>query len=61
MNQIFPLNSESAVAKVTGAILERTELSLWMTSDYMPRTRDMSHSRRTLLRAWCRKALAAKG
>ena len=61
MNQIFPLNSEAAVAKVAGAILARTELSLWMTSDYMPRTRDMSHSRRTLLRAWCRKVLAAKG
>jgi hypothetical protein len=63
MNQIFALNSETAVAKpaVLKAILARTELSRWMTSDYMPRTRDMSHSRRTLLRAWCRKVLAAKG
>ncbi len=62
MNQIFPLNSETAVAKPTvlKAILARTELSRWMTSDYMPRTRDMSHSRRTLLRAWCLKVLAAK-
>ena len=63
MNQIFALNSEMQVKKVAvlKAILARTELSLWMTSDYMPRTRDMSHSRRTLLRAWCRKILAATG
>ena len=60
MNQIFPLNSESAVTQAAAGILARTEMSLWMGSGYMPRTRDMSHSRRTLLRAWCRKVLAAK-
>jgi hypothetical protein len=60
MNQVFPLNSEAAVTKAAPGILARTELSLWMTSGYMPRTRDMSWSRRTLLRAWCRKVLAAK-
>ena len=60
MNQIFPLNSETAVTQAAGGILARTEMSLWMTSAYMPRTRDMSQSRRTLLRAWCRKLLAAK-
>ena len=60
MNQVIPLNSESAMTKSASAILARTELSLWMTSNYMPRTRDMSLSRRTLLRAWCRKVLAAK-
>jgi hypothetical protein len=26
-----------------------------MSKRYMPRTRDMSASRRTLLQAWCRK------
>jgi hypothetical protein len=60
MNQVIPLNSESAVAKYASAILARTEKSMWMTSAYMPRTRDMSRSRRALLRAWCRKVLAAK-
>jgi hypothetical protein len=60
MNQVFPLNSEAAVTKAAAAVLARTEFSLWMTSSYMPRTRDMSSSRRTLLRAWCRKVLAAK-
>lgn len=60
MNQVIPLNSEAAVAKYAGAILARTEQSMWMSSGYMPRTRDMSLSRRTLLRAWCRKVLAAR-
>ncbi|HKO58525.1 MAG TPA: hypothetical protein VJ276_21850 [Thermoanaerobaculia bacterium] len=57
MNKVIPLNSESALAARAQAILDRTELSLWMTTAYMPRTRDMSRSRRTLLRAWCRKVL----
>ena len=57
MNKVFPLNSEAAVARAAQAILDRTELSLWMTTSYMPRTRDMSSSRRKLLRAWCRKVL----
>ena len=59
MNQVFALNSEAAVAKYSQAILDRTEQSLWMTTGYMPRTRDMSASRKQLLRAWCRKALLA--
>ena len=58
MNQVFALNSEPAVAKAAKGILARTEASLWMTGKYMPRTRDMSQSRRTLLRAWCRKVIA---
>ena len=59
MNQIFPLNSEEEVAKRAGAILKVTEPALWMSIHFMPRTRDMSASRRTLLRAWCRKVLSA--
>lgn len=57
MNKVIPLNSESAVTRAAQAILDRTELPLWMTTSYMPRTRDMSSSRRKLLRAWCRKVL----
>ncbi len=57
MNQVFALNSEKDVAKYAAAILERTEPSIWMTTGYMPRTRDVSASRRDLLRAWCRKVL----
>jgi len=55
MNQVFPLNSEQAVTTYAIAILQRTEQSLWMLTGYMPRTRDLSASRRALLRAWCRK------
>jgi len=57
MNQVFALNSEKDIAKYASAILQRTEPSIWMTTSYMPRTRDMSASRRDLLRAWCRKVL----
>ena len=53
------LNSESAVAGSASAILTVTDPKLWMTSHYMPRTRDMSASRRKLLRAWCLKPPAA--
>jgi hypothetical protein len=49
------LNSEADVAKNAAAILQTTDPSLWMLADYMPRTRDMSVSRTTLLQAWCRK------
>jgi hypothetical protein len=55
MNQIFPLNSESAVAGSAKAILKATDPRCWMSIGYMPRTRDMSDSRRKLLQAWCRK------
>jgi hypothetical protein len=62
MNKIFQLNEESAVAPNAQAILDATETAAatWMSSHYMPRTRDLSRSRRTLLRAWCRKVLAEK-
>ena len=59
MNLVFPLNSESVVAGRAKAILRLTDPTQWMSSGYMPRTRDMSASRRTLLQAWCRKVLAA--
>ncbi|HLJ88353.1 MAG TPA: hypothetical protein VKZ53_16150 [Candidatus Angelobacter sp.] len=57
MNRIFALNDESAVESKAQGILQVTETSQWMSTGYMPRTRDMSQSRRTLLRAWCRKVL----
>jgi hypothetical protein len=57
MNGIFPLNSEADVRANAKAILQVTEPGLWMSLGYMPRTRDLSASRRTLLRAWCLKIL----
>lgn len=60
MNQIFPLNSEQQVTQMAPAILGVTDPSNWMKSGFMPRTRDMSASRRTLLQAWCRKVAATQ-
>ena len=60
MNSIFPLNSEAEVAKRAQTILQVTDPKLWMSISFMPRTRDMSASRRTLLQAWCRKVLGAQ-
>jgi len=57
MIPIVQLNSEEDVAKNAQGILETTEPAIWMSAHYMPRTRDMSASRATLLRAWCRKVL----
>lgn len=61
MNKRIKLNDEKAVAKKADAILNVTDPSLWMSVHYMPRTRDMSQSRRTLLQAWCRKVIAEEG
>ncbi|MDP9194781.1 MAG: hypothetical protein M3P06_24055 [Acidobacteriota bacterium] len=55
MNTVFALNSEADCTEYAEAIIERTDPKLWMLKKYMPRTRDMSASRRTLLQAWCRK------
>ena len=58
MNAVFPLNSEAEVAQRAQAILRVTDPKQWMSMSFMPRTRDMSASRRTLLQAWCRKVAA---
>lgn len=58
MNKVFALDDAKAVRGMASAILERTSLDLWLSTSYMPRTRDLSDSRRKLLQAWCRKVLA---
>jgi len=60
MNKVFPLNSRAKVEQYAGAILDRTDMAHWLTTKYMPRTRDMSQSRKTLLQAWCRKVQPKK-
>lgn len=58
MNKIFPMNDCAKVQQFAPAILERTDSAkFWLTSGYMPRTHDMSQSRKTLLQAWCRKVI----
>jgi hypothetical protein len=61
MNKRIKLNDPAKVAARADAILNVTDPSLWMSIHYMPRTRDMSQSRRTLLQAWCRKVIAEAG
>ncbi|HEY2091348.1 MAG TPA: hypothetical protein VGJ81_05635 [Thermoanaerobaculia bacterium] len=58
MNAIINLSSEVAVGRSANGVIARTDPSIWMSVNYMPRTRDMSASRRTLLQAWCRKVLS---
>ena len=57
MAAIFPLKDESAVAAAAARILARTDLKMWRDPGYMPITRDLSESRRALLRAWCRRVI----
>ncbi len=57
MNTVFELNSENAVKHHAQDVLNATDPAGWMSPGYMPPTRDLSASRRTLLRAWCRKVL----
>jgi hypothetical protein len=55
MKKYFALNSETDCKANAAGILQRTDPKQWMSSKFMPPTRDMSVSRRTLLRAWCLK------
>jgi hypothetical protein len=55
MKQYVVLNSESSVSTNASSILDAIDPkpSNWLSRNYMPRTRDMSNSRRQLLAAWC--------
>ena len=57
MSKVVPLNDAKQWENpaMAGNLLKRTQLSLWNQSPYMPRTRDLSQSRRTLLQAFARK------
>lgn len=57
MNQYVVLNSEKSVADNAQAMISATDPANWMSTHFMPRTRDLSESRRNLLQAWCRKKL----
>src|ERR1043165_4384145 len=58
MDQFVVLNSEQSVKDNAQNILDAIDPSGWMTPQFMPRTRDMSQSRRTLLEAYCNMVLA---
>jgi hypothetical protein len=59
MDAVFDLSDSATVTKNAPAILYVTDPANWMSSSYMPRTRDLSESRRDLLRAWCREVQPA--
>ncbi|HET7228919.1 MAG TPA: hypothetical protein VFJ16_02920 [Longimicrobium sp.] len=56
MNQRIPLNDPEYWndPEMARRLYERTQLSWWPRAEYMPRTRDLSASRRELLHAWAR-------
>jgi hypothetical protein len=57
MSQRIPLNDpdEWNDAEMAGRLMKRISLPFWGTAMTMPRTRDLSQSRRELLTAWCLK------
>lgn len=57
MSLIKPLNDPAVWSNPTmaGMLAARISLDAWGTSAAMPRTRDLSESRRALLNAWCLK------
>lgn len=59
MNTVIPLNDPQQWedAEMARRMLAHTQKSMWNQYGYMPRTRDLSASRRTLLQAWARKYL----
>jgi hypothetical protein len=59
MNKHVPLNDPAfwADPAMAGNLAQRIMLENWGNSVAMPRTRDLSQSRRTLLLAWCMKII----
>lgn len=59
MNRIIPLNDPEYWADPVMAqkMMQRTQESWWDKAEYMPRTRDLSDSRKVLLHAWCLKIM----
>ncbi len=55
MNNKIALDDQEEVARFAPYIIEATSRHNWRSVRYMPPTRDLSHSRRQLLHAWCRK------
>jgi hypothetical protein len=57
MNAVIPLNDPQQWedAEMAGRLWQHTQKSWWNQYGYMPRTRDLSQTRRTLLHAWARK------
>lgn len=59
MSKHVPLDSKDAWdgPDMARRMYKRLQMSYWPTVMYMPRTRDLSNSRRTLLQAWCLRVM----
>jgi hypothetical protein len=59
-SRVIPLNDpeEWASGDMARRLLARIRASVWRTYLYMPRTRDLSRSRRELIAAWCNKIIS---
>jgi hypothetical protein len=59
MSLRIPLNDPEQWAdpEMAGRMMQRIQKTWFDKAEYMPRTRDLSESRRTLLQAWCLKFL----
>lgn len=59
MSEIIPLNQKDYwnTADMARRLKARTSLDFWGCHAYMPRTRDLSNSRRELIHAWCNKII----
>ncbi len=57
MSQVVALNNPAIWNDpvMARALMGRISLEMWATATCMPRTRDLSDSRRKLLTAWCLK------
>jgi hypothetical protein len=59
MSQVVKLNDPNIWKDpvMARALMDRISLAQWATAIAMPRTRDLSDSRRKLLTAWCLKVI----
>lgn len=55
MSNKIRLDDPVAMTEFASYVIDATRPERWMSSRYMPPTRDLSASRRKLLQAWCRK------
>jgi hypothetical protein len=63
MNKRLNMGDPDIWCRPTAAryLLRTTDLAIWDTPAYMPRTRDLSSPRRALLQRFCRRVLAEHG
>ena len=61
MSQVFPLNDEESMREAAKEIIERTDPRHWLSTQYMPMSRDLSAGKRKLLVDWANSVIAGQG